>query len=49
MERANYFAVSGVPWAKSDVVNGVTWSSTQLRDEANIIFSDINEAGNIIS
>jgi hypothetical protein len=49
LQRTNAFAVAGVLYANGATINGVTYSSTDLRNEANVVFSGINQAGDIYS
>ena len=48
LQRTNGFAVNGVLWASSLTIGGVVYTSQTLRNEGNVVFSAINQAGDII-
>jgi len=48
LQKANYYAVKGVLWPSSLKVNNITYSSASLRAMANVVFTDINNSGDII-
>jgi hypothetical protein len=48
LQRTNSFAVSGVLWAKSQIVGTSTYAATTLQKQGNLIFSALNEAGDIL-
>ncbi|HSI37408.1 MAG: SdrD B-like domain-containing protein [Phycisphaerae bacterium] len=54
LQRTNSFASAGVLWASGMTIidtDGTSryFSSTELRNEANVVFSDINQSGDILS
>ena len=47
LAKANAYAVNGVLWANGLTVGGVAYSNTALRNMGNVVFSGINNAGDI--
>jgi hypothetical protein len=47
LQRTNGFAANGVLWASPLTVNSVLYSSLTLQNEGNVVFSGINQAGDI--
>ena len=49
LQRTNGFAANGVLWSSPLTVNSVLYTSTTLQNQGNVVFSSINQAGDIIS
>jgi hypothetical protein len=48
MQRANSFAVNGVLWSAGATVSNVVFTASALQNQGNVVFSAINQAGDII-
>ena len=49
LQRTNSFAVNGVLWPSNLTVSGVPFTANNLQSQANVVFTLINQAGDIIS
>jgi hypothetical protein len=49
LTRTNSFAVKGVLWSASIKIGTTSYTAASLQNEANTIFSQINQAGDILS